>query len=156
MSTETKYRLVCMTGPNEGYHVGSVFPSEQAAKDYALKHKDSEDQEYKIQSIVTTITTLDVFTVPAHVPSLEEIADDIAAYSDGAFHIAWTEAFDHLSEADKETVRRMVYEQIESCEHCGWNFSIESLEEIEGEGSLCSACATDYYNSQEEEQDEDG
>ena len=96
MTTEIKYQLLRVTGPDMGYQVGELCNSEMSAKNRALSIKDRESQEYKIISIVTTRSTLDVFTVPAYVSTLEEIARDIIDGSDGSFYIEWGDDIEQL------------------------------------------------------------
>ncbi len=156
MTTEIKFQLFRSTGPNEGYQIGELFNSELIAKNHALNIKDSEAQEYKIISIVTTRSTLDVFTVPAHVPTLEEIALDIIDGSDGSFYVEWGDDFARLEEPARSQVEDMVNEAIASCDCCGWNWHVESMEHFDDTGdTLCYKCADDRLTEEEDEEDED-
>lgn len=157
MTTEIKYQLFRVTGPDEGYQIGELFNSEMVAKNYALNIKDDEAHEYKIRSVVTTTSTLDVFTVPAHVPTLEEIANEIIAGSDGSFYLDWGDDFERLEEPARTQVEDMVNEAITSCDCCGWHWSTESMEHFEDSGeTLCWKCADDRLTEEEEdESDED-
>lgn len=137
-TTEIKYQLFCMTGPNGGYQVGQLFDSEMLAKNHALTLLDDEDQEYHIRSIITTTSTVEIFTVPAHIPTLEDIAKDIISWSDGSFYIAWNEYFQKLDEAGRSKVEDMVNEEIASCDCCGWHWHVDSMEHFVDSGdSLC-------------------
>lgn len=155
MTTEIKFQLFRTTGPNEGYQVGELFNSEMTAKNHALNIKDSEANEYKIVSIVTTRSTLDIFTVPAHVPTLEEIAQDIIGWSSGSFYMEWGEDFEQLEEPARSQVEDMVNEEIASCDCCGWNWHVESMEHFDDTGeSLCWKCADDRLTEEEGDEDE--
>lgn len=154
MTTEIKYELFRVTGPDTGYTVGPSFTSEMSAKNHAMYIKDREAQEYKIISIVTTRSTLDVFTVPAHVPTLEEIARDIIDGSDGSFYMEWGDDIDQLSDADHAKVEEMVYAEIGCCDECGWHFHADNLEQVDGE-NLCWKCAEDVRNEDDEGDEED-
>lgn len=158
MTTEIKYQLFCVTGPDTGYLIGELFTSEMIAKNHALNIKDSEAQEYKIISIVTTRSTIDIFTVPAHVPTLEEIANDIIAGSDGSFYMEWGDDFAQLEEPARSQVEDMVWEEIASCGDCGWHFHVDSMEQhLDSGDMLCWKCANDREEeeSEEDESDED-
>ena len=83
---------------------------------------------------------------------LQTIADNIASYSDGAFHIAWDEEFEALDKADQETVRNAVFEQVDSCGLCGRHFMIDSMEHDEDTGeNYCWHCQQDIEEDEEEE-----
>jgi len=155
MTTEIKYQLFRATGPDTGYQIGELFTSEMAAKNHALHIKDREPQEYKIISIVTTRSTLDVFTVPAHVPTLEEIARDIIDGSDGSFYMEWGDDIEQLSDSDRSKVEDMVWEEISSCDGCGWHFHVDQMEHYYDTGdTLCWKCADDRNTEEDEEEDE--
>ena len=150
MTTEIKYQLYRATSPNTGYQVGELFTSEMAAKNHALNIKDREAQEYKIISIVTTRSTLDVFTVPAHVPTLEEIAAYIIDGSNGSFYMEWGDDIEQLSDSDRSKVEDMVWEEISPCDCCGWHFHHGDMENVEGD-NLCWKCAEDALEEEDEE-----
>jgi hypothetical protein len=153
-TTEIKYQLVFVTDPNKGYKMANHFTSEMAAKNYALNIKDSEAQEYKIRSIITTTSTVEIFTVPAHIPTLEEIANEIIGGSDGSFYIEWGDDFQKLDEPDRSKVEDMVNEEIASCDCCGWHWHVESMENFADTGdSLCYKCAEDRREEKEEDKD---
>lgn len=82
---------------------------------------------------------------------LEEIAAEIVAYSDGAYHIGYTEEYEALSSEDRIRVDDLVYQEIDSCDSCGWNFYIDSLEHFSDSGEhLCWQCAETRYEEEEE------
>ena len=83
---------------------------------------------------------------------LEEIADEIISYADGAFEIPWGEAFVLLTPEEKNDVEQMVYEAIANCDCCGWNFNLESLDEHDS-GLLCWRCYEDAVAEDEESED---
>lgn len=153
MTTEIKYELFRVTGPDTGYAVGPSFKSEMSAKNHALHIKDREVQEYKIVAVVTTRSTLDMFTVPAHVPTLGEIAQEIIESSDGSFYLEWGDDIEQLNDSDHAKVQEMVWEEISTCDCCGWHFHVDNLEQLDGE-NLCWKCAEDVRNEDEDEEDE--
>lgn len=156
MTTEIKYQLFCNIGVDKGYQVGELFDSEMAAKNHALSIKDRAEQEYKIISIVTTRSTLDIFTVPAYTPTLSEIAQEIIEGSDGSFYMEWGEDFEQLEEPARSQVEEMVWEEIASCEDCGWHFHVESLEQhIDSGDNLCWKCANDREEAESEDEEEE-
>ena len=135
-----------------GFQKIRTFGSEIEAKTYAQGQQSRVEEAYEIRAVITTVSTLDSFTVPAHVPTLEEIAQDIIGYADGAFSIEWSEDYEKLSEDDQRLVEDMVHEEISNCDHCGWHFSTHSMESGVLSGDwLCYKCAQD----EEEEADED-
>lgn len=149
MTTEIKYELFRVTGPDTGYTVGPSFTSEMSAKNHAMHIKDREVQEYKIVSVVTTRSTLDIFTVSVHAPTLDEIAQEIIESSDGSFYMEWGDDIEQLSDADRDKVEEMVREEISSCDCCGWHFHADNLEQVDGE-NLCWKCAEDVRNEDDE------
>jgi hypothetical protein len=152
MATEIKYRLLCVTGPDTSYQVSGFFNSEMVAKNHALNIKDREEQQYKIESIVTTTSILDIFTVPAHIPTLDEIAEDIISMSDGSFNVEWGYDYAELSLEDQAKVEEMVWQEIDSCASCGWHFNNNHLSSHDNaDGQVCDSC----YNDLEEEDEED-
>lgn len=152
MTTEIKYQLFRVTGPDSGYQVGDLFNSEMIAKNHALNIRDREAQEYKVISIVTTRSTLDVFTVPAYVPSLDEIAEDIITSSNGSFYMEWGDDINNLSDEDRRKVEDMVHEAISTCDCCGWHFHTDDMDDVNGE-YLCWKCAEDVENNDEDEEE---
>lgn len=81
---------------------------------------------------------------------LESIANEIIGYSDGAFHIGYTEEYEALSIEDRTTVDDMVQEEIGSCDGCGWNFHRDSMDHFPDSGEeLCWRCAEERYEEEE-------
>ena len=152
MTQKTHYELHRDYG--HGFQKAFDCPSIEKAEEYARNERSREEQFFKIICVTTTTDELKQFSVPAYVPCLEEIAEDIIGYSDGSFGIEWGEDFERLSAEDKQTVHDMVYEQIADCNHCGWHWSVDNLEEVDGE-CYCWRCYEDVIEREEEEQDED-
>lgn len=136
------------------YRIGPEFDSEAKAKLFAIQQQSTIEEYYEIRSQIVTTTTLDSFTVPAHVPTLDEIARDIIDGSNGSFYLEWGDDIDRLSDADRSKVEDMVWQEIDNCEHCGWHFHHENMENVDGE-NLCWKCAEDAYNNEDEEENED-
>lgn len=134
------------------YRIGPEFDSDVSAKLFAKQQQSTVEEYYEIRAQVVTTTTLDSFTVPAHVPTLEEIAQDIIAWSDGSFCIDWGEDFDNLSLDDQCKVEDMVLEEIGSCDGCGWHSHVTNLESYPDTGeSLCGRCASERDDEEEED-----
>ena len=82
---------------------------------------------------------------------LETIANEIISYSDGAYHIGYTEEYEALSPEDRIRVMDFVYQEITSCDCCGWNFHVDSMENFPDSGEqLCWRCAEDRHQEEEE------
>lgn len=72
---------------------------------------------------------------------LQDIADEIICYSDGVYDIQYTDKYYSLSFADKNTVRDMIFEQIDNCEECGWFWDVDHLDSLPNSGELlCWQC----------------
>jgi len=136
------------------YRIGPEFDSDTSAKLFAKQQQSTVEEYYEIRAQIVTTTTLDSFTVPAHVPTLEEIAQDIIAGSDGSFYMEWGEDIERLNDADRSKVEEMVWEEIDNCACCGWHWHVDHLEQVDGE-SVCWKCAEDYENEAEGDEDED-
>jgi len=151
MSTTITYQLYRDSGLG-AYKIGQDFDSEMSAKLYAKQQQSTVEEYYEIRSQIITTTTLDSFTVPAHVPTLEEIAQDIIAASDGSFYVEWGDAIEQLSDADRSKVEDAVWKEIATCDCCGWHWHIDHLEQVHGE-LLCWKCADDLENEGDEDED---
>lgn len=125
------------------------YASEMAAREAALRIQDREPVLIEIRSEIVTTTTVDSFTVPAYVPTIEEIAQDIINGSDGSFYLEWSEDYENLDAADRAIVEDMVHEEISSCDVCGWYFRSSDMSNIDGQ-LVCYKCEEDI---QEEEED---
>jgi hypothetical protein len=155
MATEIKYRLLCVTGPDTSYQISGFFNSEMVAKNHALNIKDREEQEYKIESVVTTTSILDIFTVPAHILSIDEIAEDIITMSDGSFYVEWGEDYSALSLDDQAKVEEIVWQEIDSCACCGWHFNNNHLSSHDNaDGQVCDSCYNDLEEAEEDEEEQ--
>jgi hypothetical protein len=154
MEQKTVYELHMDHGL--GFRSIYAFTTIEAAEKFAQNSKSREEQHFKIVCVTTTYTHLKPFTVAAYIPTVEEIADDIIGYADGAFSIDWGEDFEKLSDADQRKVEDMVNQEISNCDHCGWHFSNQNMETGVLSGDwLCYSCAgteEDEANEDEEEQ----
>lgn len=85
---------------------------------------------------------------------LVKMAEDIAGNSDGSYHIEWGEEYDALEANQRQKVEDMVWDQIQSCGSCGWNFIIDSMvdsKHFDGE-LVCWRCSEDEsYDPEEDE-----
>ena len=136
------------------YRIGPEFDSDVSAKLFAKQQQSTVEEYYEIRAQVVTITTLDSFTVPAHIPTWQEIAQDIIAGSDGSFYLELGEDIEHLSDEDREKALEMVWEEIDTCYSCGWHWHVDHLEQVDGE-SVCWKCAEDASNNGEDEDESD-
>lgn len=136
-----------------GFFKLDSFETIELARAYAESRKSREEELYKIVSVTTTFD-IPAFTIPAYVPTLEEIANDIIGGSDGSFYIEWGEDIENLSDEDRTKVEDMVTEEIRTCDCCGWYWHVDHLEHIDGE-SVCWKCEEDIRAEQEDEEDED-
>lgn len=83
---------------------------------------------------------------------LATIADEIIENSDGTFHIEWGEEFDTLTLEERREVENIVYDNIADCDSCGWNFSIDHLEQHSDDGGCyCWRCYQDKIDEEGEE-----
>lgn len=117
-----------------------------------------EPREIMIVERIVAETALATQTIAAYVPTLDEIAQDIISGSDGSYYITWGEDFERLAEADRERVEAMVWEEIASCDGCGWHFHLNNLEQhIDSGDSVCWRCDSDREeeNESEDEDNED-
>jgi hypothetical protein len=136
--------------PTGAYSVRNGFPSYAAAREFANTRLSQQEQEYKIQRVVTTRTIEEIFTISAMPPpSLEEIADNMASvYSQD---IDWDdEDFLQLSESDKAIVRGMVNGQTDDCENCGGTFQSDYLSHTD-HGHVCDRCESELEQEEENE-----
>lgn len=84
---------------------------------------------------------------------LEEIAAEIVAYSEGAYHIGYTEEYEALTAAERTQVSDLVFAEIGSCDSCGWHFHVDSMDSFPDSGdTLCWGCAEDRRQEEEEEE----
>jgi hypothetical protein len=74
---------------------------------------------------------------------IQTIADEIIGYSDGAFHIAWSESYEALTLEEQREVEDIVYDVIGSCGGCGWNFTYDSMETHADGECYCWRCYED-------------
>lgn len=81
---------------------------------------------------------------------LRDIADEIAEISDGAFHLEDPESYRNLSASDQAKVMSLVYEQMHTCDSCGWWFNTNSLEQTEQGEDMCWKCYDNYEEEQRE------
>lgn len=154
-TTTIDYQLHKTIAANKTKMVGS-FPTELAAKTHAQRSKEREEEEYRILMVVTTTSVLDIFSVPAYIPPLEEIADDIIGYADGSATIDWGEDYEKLTAEQQEKVKAFVNAEIDTCAHCGWHFKAADLETGVQSGDLvCYSCAADEQEDADEEDEED-
>jgi hypothetical protein len=81
---------------------------------------------------------------------LTAIADEIIAYSDGAFHIAWSESYEALTPEEQSEVATIVYDSIGNCNDCGWHFDFDSMETHSDGECYCWRCYEDVIAEDEE------
>ena len=85
---------------------------------------------------------------------LELIANEIIGYSDGAYDIAWGEEYKALTLEERQIVEDYVFEVIGTCDSCGWNFTLDSMELHSDGQCYCWRCYEDKIEEDEEESEE--
>ena len=104
-----------------------------------------EDREFKIVSVITTESVLDI------VYSLEDIAEELSGVYAGS--VDWeNEHYVKLSAEDKETVKSMM--DTDSCDNCGWEFNSSYLS-FTDHGHICDRCESDLDEEEEESEDDE-
>lgn len=150
--TSITYQLHAVVEDGSTYLHG-VYDSEMLAKLAAQNLQDREAVEYKIFAVVKTVSLVDIFTIPAYVPTLDEIAETIAEDTEGSRGMVLNEDYERLNEADKQAVREKVAEKVCACNHCGEYNQVAYMESYYGD-EVCSDCAN-RIAEEEEEEDED-
>ena len=84
---------------------------------------------------------------------LNLIADKIIGYSEGAFHIEWSEEYEALSFEEQAKVEDMVFDVIGNCNGCGWNFTRDSLNTHSDGECYCYRCYEDILEEDEESEE---
>jgi hypothetical protein len=84
---------------------------------------------------------------------IQTIADEIIGYSDGAFHIAWNEAYEDLTPEQQAKVADMVFDVIGNCNGCGWHFTYDSMETHSDGECYCWRCYKDMIDADEESEE---
>lgn len=151
----TKYKLYVDYGLGKWSFVQD-FESLEAAVKAAHGGKPAEALAYMVYKEVTTTEVAEAFVVPAHVWTLEEIAEDIVADADGVYEIPWGEKYQALTREKKGLVEQMVWESVDSCACCGWYFSRDHLSSHDAsDGEVCWKCYDDLDEEQEEDERSD-
>jgi len=151
--TKIEYNLLEST-PTGTYSVRNGFASIAEAKQYAESCTGRSEREFKIQRVVTTRSTIEIFTVrAAPPPSLEDIAANMSALY--AESIDWEdEEYLALSKSDKLLVRDMVRENTDDCSNCGWTFESHYLSESD-DGQICDTCERELEDEESEKENDD-
>ena len=154
MKTQTQYRAKIQLGDNTWSYYEGPFESEEMALENLRSLQSRESFQAQIVKIETVETLVSSHIIEAYVPTLDEIAQEIIGNSDGSFYMEWGDDIERLSDSDRSKVEDMVWRDIGNCDHCGWHFAVESLENVDGE-NLCWRCAEDAHNNEDEEDEED-
>lgn len=152
--SENKIEYNLLEGtPTGTYSVRNGFASVADAKQYAESCTGRSEREFKIQQVVTTRSTIEIFTVrAAPPPSLDDIAANMSAVY--AQSIDWeNEDYLALSESDKIVVRDMVHENSDECSNCGWTFESHYLSDGD-DGLICDTCERELEELKMENDDE--
>ena len=86
---------------------------------------------------------------------LERIIDESISHSDGSFHMCWADGYDELTVEEQHIVEDAVYDRINTCDCCGWNFDVDHLETMSNGDAMCWSCASDYEDEESGDSDED-
>lgn len=121
--------------------------SELALKKAANDTQSNYAEEYKIVSVITTETVLDIFTVPAYGPDWETVAQDMSCVYAGS--IDWQDNdYLALSEEDRHKVEEYIGNETGECEHCGWTFEEGYLSDT-SHGRICDRCESNLEEGEE-------
>lgn len=132
------------------FYIRKTGETESELRLAAEKMATDNDREFKIVSVITTESILDIFTVPAIVYSLEDIADQLSAVYAGT--VDWeNEHYVKLSAEDKTTVQSMM--DVDSCDNCGWEFESQYIS-FNDYGNICDRCESDLAEEEELEDEE--
>jgi hypothetical protein len=82
---------------------------------------------------------------------LQNIADEIIETVDGTFYLDEPDSFRALSADDQVKVMSLVYDRIGNCDHCGWHFNHDQLEQNDVGETLCWNCLERYEEELREE-----
>lgn len=138
------------------YYDVQICESLDEVDNWIENQQSREPREIMIVERVVAETVLAIQTIAAYVPTLDEIAHEIIEGSDGSYNVEWGEDYAALDFADRERVEAMVWEEIASCDGCGWHFHLEQLEQhFESGDSLCWRCHSDREEAKEEDDYED-
>jgi hypothetical protein len=85
---------------------------------------------------------------------ITSIAAEAISYADGSFHLDYPDEYHELSLEDQQKVEELVFEEVGSCEICGWNWTYNNMEQHEHHGWLCCHCESNLED-EEDESDED-
>jgi hypothetical protein len=151
MTTETHYELRVYSDA-ERYYVRRKGAVLGELIEFAHSQKSEEAVEYKIYRVETITTCLEIFEVPAHVKSVEEVIDDIIGYSDGSNRYYEPDELKNFDEATREKIWEAVHSEMDSCDCCGVICTIQDLSGTD-EGELCWRCENDMIERQEEEEE---
>jgi hypothetical protein len=152
--TDNKIEYNLLEGtPTGTYSVRNGFASVADAKQYAESCTGRSEREFKIQQVVTTRSTIEIFTVRARPrPSLYYIA--VRLYVVYAESIDWKdEDYLALNESDKLLVQDMVHENSDDCSNCGWTFENHYLSDGD-DGLICDTCERELEELKRENDDE--
>lgn len=153
METKIEFNLLQTASDGEEHSVRNGFLSITAAKDFAQSWAGRVAQEFKIQEVVTTRKTVEIFEVAAAQPiEWHEVASNMASVY--AQSVDWSdEDYLALSETDRAKVREYVEHETDNCENCGWTFEVSYLSHTDY-GNVCDRCESDLAE-EEDESDED-
>ena len=133
------------------FHTRKTGTTESELRVMAESLASDEDREFKIVAVITTESVLDIFTIPAIVYTLEELAEKLSDVY--ASSVDWDdEQYLRLSAEDKEIVKNLV--DVDSCDNCGWEFNTHYLNETE-HGTICDRCETDLEAEEDGEEDDE-
>ena len=151
--SENKIEYNLLEGtPTGTFSVRNGFASVADAKQYAESCTGRSEREFKIQQVVTTRSTIEIFIVrAAPPPNIYDIAANMSAVY--VQSIDWEdEDYLALGPTDKMLVRDMVHENSDDCSNCGWTFEYHYLSDGEY-GLICDTCEREL-KEEEEESDE--
>lgn len=152
---ETKWKVTV----TEGLKTMTIaFDSKEAAETYIRDFTPSAvDKATLTLFAVRTVTVIDEILYKSQeiAPkpwTLEEIVDYALSTSEGSRYIHWPEAYDLLSDNDKEKAETLFHQNIDNCADCGhYQFSENMSEGPMTMESICDSCYDNQVTSLEEE-----
>jgi len=83
---------------------------------------------------------------------LRTIADEIIGYSDGSFHMEYSDEYDALTPEEQAVVDDIVNTEIGNCEACGWHWTYDNMEQHSDGAHYCWECYRDVLAEEEDEE----
>jgi hypothetical protein len=140
---------------NGNYQVRMSANNWHDLRNAAFNIQDENPCEYKIHQISVTDTCIDIFTIPAYSPTLDEIIESIINSIVGNREYSYGVYYNKLSKEDQEKVINAVEAATDCCDMCANFVMAGDLYEHYFEGSVCDSCFAELEDWEDEEESED-